>query len=462
MATELPTVNVVTVTSSATLSGNKDVEIVMKFRDRTSSPSTQSLTGTLSNIGNVRIEIDEQEDTDELTDFVYNVAEFSFSMFSTFGDGSSFGVFLNALTFNDLIQIELKYDDTGSGSLPSNPDIFLAKKLDVSYNELKREFSIKGFSAMKFVNAITPYNPDNDEVTLNFGSDTYKGVTAKDLIKNYINTLSASTTAKIQSSFTKVKSDADGLGNGVTGVFHMFVTDINGTLILTDSTISGGLNQFAATTLEQARSAALKLGVIESAIIGSLFGENFYVRRDYTGSASGYSSTITGSDLEELKIKFFGANIQKITLSGNNIGTSDTTSLLSTIDGTATKTLDLAIGAFANTQTLTGNDSFPINVDVSNPSGRYRESTSGNQLGASLNIGSDAMDIYKKVLAATNTVKFEFVVLGTEKLKPYYYATLDHTMSDFIVQNGNDKVRPSSLEYDLKNNKIRVEAYSIN
>ncbi len=462
MATNLPSGNVVTVTSSATLSGNKNVEVVMKFEDRTASPSTQSLTGTLSNIGNVRIEIDEQEDTNELTDFVYNVAEFSFSMFSTFGGGSSFGAFLNALTFNDLIQIELKYATSSGGSLPSNPDIFLSKKLNVSYDEIKREFKIKGFSAMKFVNSITAYNPDSDEVTLNFGSDTYRGVTAKDLIKNYINTLSSSSTAKIQSSFTKVKSDADGLSNNTTGVFHMFITDVNSTNILTDSTISGGLNQFAATTLDQARSAALKLGVIESAIIGSFFGENFYVRRDYTGSASGYSSTLTGSDLEELKIKFFGANIQKITLSGNNIGSGDTTSLLSTIDGTATKTLDLTVGAFANTQTLTGNDSFPVNVDVSNPSGRYRETTSGSQLGAGLNIGNAAMATYKKVLAATNTVKFEFVVLGTEKLKPYHYATLDHTMSDFIVENGNDKVRPSSLEYDLKNNKIRVEAYSIN
>jgi len=462
MATNLPSGNVVTVTSSATLSGNKNVEVVMKFEDRTASPSTQSLTGTLSNIGNVRIEIDEQEDTNELTDFVYNVAEFSFSMFSTFGGGSSFGAFLNALTFNDLIQIELKYATSSGGSLPSNPDIFLSKKLNVSYDEIKREFKIKGFSAMKFVNSITAYNPDSDEVTLNFGSDTYRGVTSKDLIKNYINTLSSSSTAKIQSSFTKVKSDADGLSNNTTGVFHMFITDVNSTNILTDSTISGGLNQFAATTLDQARSAALKLGVIESAIIGSFFGENFYVRRDYTGSASGYSSTLTGSDLEELKIKFFGANIQKITLSGNNIGSGDTTSLLSTIDGTATKTLDLTVGAFANTQTLTGNDSFPVNVDVSNPSGRYRETTSGSQLGAGLNIGNAAMATYKKVLAATNTVKFEFVVLGTEKLKPYHYATLDHTMSDFIVENGNDKVRPSSLEYDLKNNKIRVEAYSIN
>lgn len=462
MATELPTVNVVTVTSSATLSGNKDVEIVMKFRDRTASPSTQSLTGTLSDIGNVRIEIDEQEDTDELNDFVYNVAEFSFSMFSTLSDNLSFGTFLNALTFNDLIQVELKYATTSGGSLPSNPDIFLAKKLDVSYDEIRREFSVKGFGAMKFVNSITAYNPDSDEVSLVYSSYSYKGVTAKDLIKNYINTLSASTTAKIQSSFTKVKSDADGLGNGVTGVFHMFITDTNGSNVLTDSTISGGLNQFAATTLEQARSAALKLGVIESAIIGSLFGENFYVRRDYTGTASGYSSTLTGSDLEELKIKFFGANVQSIVISANNIGVGDATSRTATIDGTATKKLDLTIGAFANTQTLTGNDSFPINVDVSNPSGRYRETTSGSQLGAGLNIGSDAMDIYKTVLGAANTVKFEFVVLGTEKLKPYHYATLDHTMSDFIVQSGNDKVRPSSLEYDLKNNKIRVEAYSIN
>lgn len=455
MATTLPDTNVITVTSSATLSGNKSFQLVMKFRDRVNNTSA-SVSGTLSDIGNIKISIDEQENTNELTDFVYNVAEFSFSMFSTFSDGSSFGSYLNALTFDDLIRIELTYDGA------STADIFLSRKLDVSYDEIRREFSVKSINAIKFVNAITDYNPDNDEVDLLYSTYSYKGVTAKDLIKNYINTLSTSTTARIQSSFTKVKSDAEGLGNGVSDVFHMFITDEQGSLVLTDSTISGGSNQFVARTLDEARNVVLKLGVIESAIIGSLFGENFYVRRDYVGSDTNYRSTITASDVEELNIKFFGSNIKSITIQGNNIGSSDATSISSIVDATATKTLDLTIGAFANTQTLTGNGSFPVDVDVSNPSGRYRETTSGSQLGAGLNIGNDAMDIYKRVLAASNTVKFQFTILGTDKLKPYQYAILDHTMSDFIVQNGNDKVRPSSLEYDLKNDKIYVEAYSIN
>mgnify|MGYP003123034044 CR=1 FL=1 len=480
MATVLPTTNPITVTSTATLSGNKSFELSIKFRDRLNN-TTESMTGTLMDIGKITIKVDEQEDTDTLTDFLYNTAQFSFTMQSDFTNSSgskvSFGTYLNKLTFTDLIQIEIKYAISG-GSLPSTPDIFLAKKLDVTYDEIKRVFSVKAFNAIKFVNAITAYNPDSDEVLLNFSGVQYKGVTARDLIKNYINTLSTSTTTRIQSSFTKTKSDAEGLNENVTGTFHMFITDVNGTSILSDSTIAGGLNQFTGIQLDQsdpssntvrdgARLAVLRMGVVESAIIGSLFGENFYVRRDYQGTDTNFFSELSGSDLESFKIKFFSANMKSISISANNIGNNDAVAVSDlTIDATATKTLTITLGAFVNTQTLTGRvPSIPTIVDVSNPSGRYREATLNNQIGAGLQLGTKALDIYKKVLGAANTVKFEFTVLGTEKLKPYEYAKLNASMSDFLVDGaigtGNNRVRPSSLEYDLKNNKIRVKAYSI-
>ena len=485
MATELPTTNPITVTSSATLSGNKSFELSMIFRDRVGN-TTQSMTGTLMDIGKITIKVDEQEDTNTLTNFLYNTAQFTFTMQSDFVNSSgskvSFGTYLNKLTFTDLIQIEIKYAISG-GSLPSTPDIFLAKKLDITYDEIKRVFSVKAFNAMKFVQGITAYNPDNDEVILNFSGVQYKGVTAKDLIKNYINTLSTSTTSRIQSAFTKTKSDVDALTSASdTGVFHMFVTDANDTNILSDSSIAGGFNVFTGIQLDQstpssdtvrdgARLAVLRMGVVESAIIGSLFGENFYVRRDYQGTDTNFFSELSGSDLESFKIKFFGANMKSISISANNIGGSDAVAIQDlTIDATATKTLAITIGAFANTQTITGRaPSVPKIVDVSNPSGRYRESTSGSgataQLGAGLQLGTKALDIYKKVLGAANTVKFEFTVLGTEKLKPYEYAKLNASMSDFLVDGaigtGNNRVRPSSLEYDLKANKIKVKAYSI-
>ena len=469
MATVLPTTNPITVTSTATLSGNKSFELSMIFRDRVGN-TTQSMTGRLMDIGNITIRVDEQEDTDTLTDFLYNTAQFTFSMQSDFTNSSgskvSFGTFLNKLTFTDLIQIEIKYAIDG-GSLPSTPDIFLAKKLDVTYDEIKRVFSVKAFSAMKFVNAITAYNPDSDEVLLEFSSTQYKGVTARDLIKNYINTLSASTTTRIQSSFTKTKSDVDALTSASdTGTFHIFITDTLSTSILSESTIAGA-GKFAATDLEEARSAVLRMGVVESAIIGSLFGENFYVRRDYESTSdTNFFSELGGSDLESLKIKFFGANMKSISISANNIGNSDAVAIEDlTIDATATKTLTITLGTFVNTQTLTGNLDVPANVDVSNPSGRYRETTSGSQAGAGLQLGTNALAIYKKVLGAANTVKFEFTVLGTEKLKPYEFAKLTASMSDFLVDGaigtGNNRVRPSSLEYDLKTNKIKVKAYSI-
>ena len=67
--------------------------------------------------------------------------------------------------------------------------------------------------------------------------------------------------------------------------------------------------------------------------------------------------------------------MRSISISANNIGDSDAVAIGDdiTIDVTATKTLAITIGAFANTQTLTGNLDVPQNVDVSHPSGRYRE-----------------------------------------------------------------------------------------
>ena len=60
MATELPTTNPITVTSTATLSGNKSFELSMIFRDRVGN-TTQSMTGRLMDIGNITIRVDEQQ-----------------------------------------------------------------------------------------------------------------------------------------------------------------------------------------------------------------------------------------------------------------------------------------------------------------------------------------------------------------------------------------------------------------
>ncbi len=67
MAT-LPFGNIVTVTSSGTLSGNKSIQVVMKFTDRHTS-STQSLTGTLSDVGSIKLDLDVQEDSDNINVF---------------------------------------------------------------------------------------------------------------------------------------------------------------------------------------------------------------------------------------------------------------------------------------------------------------------------------------------------------------------------------------------------------
>lgn len=453
MAT-LPTGNVITVTSTATLSGNKAVQVVMKFEDRHTS-STQSVTGTLSDLGNIKLELDVQEDSNNISDFVYNCAEFTFSMFSDFttssGSKLSFGAFLNDLLVTDLIQIELTYAG-------NNKDVFLGKKTDVSYDEIKRTFSVRCFTPFKFTSQVTAFStPASKLIALSFDDGTaysYTGIIYRDLLDSYLTTIGASTsTNKIQSSFVKTISDIAGTSGGSSDVFHIFVQSKGSHSSLPSSILDTG-NAFSAETFERARSAVLKTGIVESAIIGSLFGENFYVRRDYNGSDSGYSADIAISDLEEFKIKFNNPNIKSISILANNIGTSSPTSTVTeTVDASASKVMDVNVGLFVNSQKL--NDTGVQQATVTNPRGVYNESDAG------LTLGTKAINIYKKLFGVDGSLKFSFTVLGTEKIKPYQYITLNTSISDF-VESSNNKVRPSSIEYDLKNNKIRVEAYSVN
>lgn len=447
MAT-LPSGNVITVTASGTLSGNKSIEVVMKFRDRHTS-TTQSLTGTLSDVGSLKLDLDVQEDTDNITDFVYNCAEFSFSMFSTFGDGTSFGPFLNDLLLTDLIQVEVTYDTF-------NKDVFLALKTDVSYDELQRTFSVKCFTPFKFTNQVTAYTTASSKlISLSYNDGTaysYTGITYRDLLDSYLTTIGASTSVnKIQSSFTKVAGDITGTSGSASDVFHMFVQNKGSHASLPSLILDTG-NKFLVDTFERARSVVLRMGIIESAIIGSLFGENFYVRRDYN-TDDAFEADITSSDLEDFKIKFNSPNIKSISILANNIGSSDAATATTTVDASATKLMDVNVGLFANSQKL--NDTGVQAATVTDPRGLYKESDAG------LTLGDDAIAIYKKIFGVGTSTLFSFTVLGTEKIKPYQHIKLNTSISDFVDSN-NNVVRPSSIEYDLKSNKIKVEAYSIN
>lgn len=123
-----------------------------------------------------------------------------------------------------------------------------------------------------------------------------------------------------------------------------------------------------------------------------MFGENFYVRRDYNGSDSGYSADIAISDLEEFKIKFNNPNVKSISILANNIGTSSPTSTVTeTVDASASKVMDVNIGLFVNSQTL--NDTGVQQATVTNPRGVYNESDAG------LTLGTKAINIYKNYLA---------------------------------------------------------------
>lgn len=441
MAT-LPSGDIITITSeSAKLASNKDISIVIKIKDRSASYNS-SYTSRIVDLGNYEINFDLQEDSNNLTDFLYNTANFKFTMFTEMTDGTSFGGMLNALLATDLLQIEVTYDTY-------NKDTFLCLKNDVEYNELKRTFSVKCYSSFKYANQITAYSDSSYTIDMNYSSASlnFTGITTRDLISAYLKTIGSSgSTEKVASDFTVRRTDIESLGaNTVTS--HIYTTADT-----SNSLIDGTGSELVVNGFSDARSRVLRLGLAETAQIGTLFGVNFYIRRDYnsTTDATLYSN-IDANDLETFNISFFGSSIKDISVNFGAVSANGTV----TIDTSGVQSLDLLVGTIVNTVTLSNYLASPESVEVTNPNGGYLESTAG------LDLVNNAIDAYKNIFGAGGATKFSGTILGIEKCLPYQFLQLSTGISDFVTSS-NNKVRPSKLTYNLKQDKVNFEAYSIN
>ena len=434
----LPSGNIATISSgTSTLRGNKSFSIVM----RASYSSTESYSMKVSSIGEYEFDIDVKEDTDDVTEFFINIPTFEFSFWSDIG--IDFGLILKQLVYNDLVEIAVTYD--------GDTDYFLCQKSDFEYDRLKREVTCKCYSPLKYGSLlsgsqISTFDTSAVEISATYSDDPNpqdpvanlteytRIVTFNDLLESYLNTFNSSTVVK-QTSYTVTKSEVEALTLSDSLVYTR--EDLGTTL----EGVGSLSNNFYIDGFEKARKRILEASIAEAAIVGNGFGTAFYVKR----SDKSNTVNINASDLEEFNIEFFTSPVKTIT-----VGVGDT-SASQTISEDNPQTIQVDIPSFASKVTFTvlGSPETLYAAGSSNPAYSPLQAEN-NQL----------LDDYIKSLGASDTIRFSGTIFGASKLKPYETITLNTAISDYL-NSSNNIIRPSTLKYNLKEDKIEFTGYSL-
>ena len=367
----LPTGDIITLNSgNFTLSGNKTCSLSIVLQDKTGGTNFDSSYGiTVLDVGDYEVNFDLQDDASDLTKFLYNVNTFSGKFVTKLSNTVDFGDILLQLEFSDIIKVSFTYD--------GNTDLFLCQKNDFEYDFMSRSVSFKCFSPFKFVDAIQGYNTSSVKVDAHYGGGDgtiydYDVVTFRDLIDVYLNTFNTSS-IKVQSNFAFRKTNITGFNSGQSLDDVTFVV-LNALTGNDASKVQGANNIHVIQNHTQLRTAVLSGGLIESAIVGTMFGEAFYVRRNYSSeSDANYFSTISSNDLESFNIKFHSSAVKSISVGTNDAATPEASENFNPLNP---QTLALTIPNFA----ASGNFGFADNTlsSIPNP----QEITAVSELGA--------------------------------------------------------------------------------
>lgn len=454
----LPTGDTITLNSGTfTMNGNKNASMSIVLQDNSGGTNFDSTyTMTLLDIGNYEVNFDLQDDTDDITKFFYNVTTFTAKFASKLGDGTEFGNILRQLTFSDLVKVSFTYD--------GNTDLFLCQKGDFEYDIINRVVSFKCYSPFKYFDAITAYDTSSYEVSTHFNASggviTYSLVTFRDLIDVFLNTFNLSSN-KVQTNYAYRKADVEAVEtSGVTLENVKFVVT-NSSATTGHEDVQGDSDEFVIDTHDKLRRCILQGGLSEAAIVGMMFGEAFYLRRGYNGSDTDYYSDINASDLENFGIKFHSSPVKTISVGSTGTVPPEESE---TINETNPQTIAITIPDFVNDSDIVDRTSEiptpPTNLEINSPAKGWVNTPLETNPTGIVFYTQEALSIYKKVIGAVELTRFRGTIFGIDKLKPYQYIKLNTSISEF-VDTTNQKVRPSKLIYNFKENKIDFEGYSI-
>jgi hypothetical protein len=460
----LPSGDTITISSgNIQLRSRKIINVSMQIQDNSGGTNFDSTYDMLmDDIGGFQVNFDVQEDVENLDKFAYNVPTFSFSFLNPLSDNQDFGNILQQLNLSDLVKITVVYDSMTS--------IFICTKNDFKFSYLERKVGVTAYSTLKFAEDIgSEFDYTGLEMPISVSGDgndgnngTYYYITARDAIKAFIRTLGFTNTV-IDSSFQSTISDFAATGqfpNWIPRKDFGFITDFTGTVYpelggLTDD------KKFYINTYDKLRAAILNLGIAEFAIIGNMFSESYYVRR--FDSTLIQSVSISASDLESFELSFASDPVKNITITiGDGTG-NKTQSFSPSVNSNATDEKSLSpLEPCVEINNITRSGSYPspyFSVDLTDAGGKDADGTFGSD---TVGITTGAMDTYKRLLSLNTTgIRVSGTILGKlSDIKPYSFFQLDTNISPFI-NSFNRNIRPSSLKWNFKEDKVEFEGYTV-
>ena len=359
-------------------------------------------------------DFDLQEEAESVTDFKMNTSKVTLEVFDDLGNGNSLFERIENLGNDDKIKIKIV---VGTGT-----DYFISTKQQCEYDWRARKIKIKGQSGYRY----SVFLPQE------IASETFS-------ISNFlINEVGDTRYAPVKSV---VRAFLDGQGDDPTTVIvgSAFDVDVDDVDPVTNATFIGVEEQYI-TTFTAVERKALRLAIAESAMIGTMLGYAFYVRRNYSGTDSfdtfSSKADISASDLKSFGMKFFNRNVKDFFL---QISFTDQ--------------FGVTCPTVINLTTLDYN---------SNSADWEARTTGGGNVTALPNVSNiftNTSDSYKKALEMEQSFSVDFEILGINTLKPFQYLNL--ASSGIHPAINGKKIRPTKLEYNLEDDTVKGKGYII-
>lgn len=401
------------------------------FSSQITMTHTSDVTTTIkmAKMPTISQDFDVQEEVDDITEFRTNLSEISIEIFDELGNGDSLFTYIDALGLSDTIQIQV--------TTPTGTDYFIATKSSCEYDWFARKISIKAQAALRYDVQVTNYDTSSYETSGETNADDGL-IVSSDVIRAFLEAQGSSPTVKILGHFSSVtKSDISTIPSPTSIRYIVFD------------------GQYVDTYAE-GQDVVLKLSIVEGAVVGSMMGYAFYVRRNFASTSdTDYYAQIGSSDLKSYGVSFNDRHVRNfdsiLAIQDNIDGFQISTSTTEIIDSTGAQDIDINYYV-PDMHTVFFNPS---------PVTKWQLATTGSSALSQADmdaISDDARDSYKKSLGITSSYSVDFEIFGIGTLKPYQFIQFDSGIHPTI---NSKKVRPSYLEYDLESDTIKGEGYII-
>jgi len=440
MSLTMPSGTVVTASTGVIARQFGDYEMQIEFE---TSGSPASLTMKMSKLPVMEQKIDLQIETEDLSEVKINLSDIEFTVFDRLSDGTSLIDRISGLDVGDAIKI--------TSTVNSGNDYFLATRSTCKYDWKSRSVTIKAVSPLRYDNVITSFDPSAYILQSN---SSPSWIFPKDLIDSFLSSQgSGGSNFILGSYFTSTKSVPPTSDELAFRYAHV-----------------DPVNLGATTAYQNAQDLCLRLAIQEGAYIGSLFGAKYYVRRNYATESSGHYVDITADDIESYELV---PNERSVRQYNTLFFFRDQFNQPNSITPYQSEQEVAIFGAFDVTldYRLQGGNQRLEGIEFVTGIPGYWEAVGSSDsltlieaLNAAVKVPSRQSYASALGIAQSNNIsynemfKVKLTLLGIDSVLPYQFIKFATSINPFL---DNRKLRPSSVKYNLEQDKVEVEGYFI-